>query len=233
MELSVDEQRLKVVSDLLPEHHRRWNAGALASSLPHGGVKRVSRVLGISRKTVARGMREISQPELIDATRVRRAGGGRKDRLVLEPEIGLAFDAVVESCTAGDPMDDEAKWVSMGRSEIARAMEGILGHGVSPYYVDRLLSQKGFRRRKMAKSLPLAQVEERDEQFRNIERLRREYQDEGLPVISVYCIWRDKTATGAQLNGHHAVNGGQASQAVQDKLFDFLDVDLVAVLNQS
>ncbi len=47
------------------------------------------------------------------------------------------------------------------------------------------------------------------------------------------CIWRDKTATGAQLNGHHAVNGGHVSQAVQDKLFDFLDVDLVAVLNQS
>ena len=185
MEMSVDEQRLKVVSDLLPEHHRRWNAGALASSLPHGGVKRVSRALGISRKTVARGMREISQPELIDATRVRRAGGGRKDRLALEPEIGLAFDSVVESCTAGDPMDDEAKWVSMGRNEIARAMEGILGHGVSPYYVDRLLSQKGFRRRKMAKCLPLRQAEERDEQFRNIERLRREYRDEGLPVISV------------------------------------------------
>ena len=39
-----------------------------ASSLPHGGVKRVSQVLGISRKTVARGMREISQPGLIDAT---------------------------------------------------------------------------------------------------------------------------------------------------------------------
>lgn len=185
MELSVDEQRLKAASDLLPEHHRRWNAGALASSLPHGGVKRVSQALGISRKTVARGMREISQPELIDATRVRRAGGGRKDRLALEPEIGLAFDSVVESCTAGDPMDDEAKWVSMGRNEIARAMEGILGHGVSPYYVGRLLSQKGFRRRKMAKCLPLRQAEERDEQFRNIERLRREYRDEGLPVISV------------------------------------------------
>jgi len=72
VELSVDEQRLKAVSDLLPEHHRRWDAGALASSLPHGGVKRVSQVLGISRKTVARGMREISQPGLIDAARVRR-----------------------------------------------------------------------------------------------------------------------------------------------------------------
>jgi hypothetical protein len=31
--------------------------------------------------------------------------------------------------------------------------------------------------------------------------------------LSRICIWRDKTATGAQLNGQRAENGGQVSLA--------------------
>jgi len=179
------QQRVKNLFELLPEHHRRWYAGTIASSLPHGGVIKVSRALGISRKTVGKGVRESSLLGTNSSPRIRGLGGGRKDLLMLEPKIGEAFDAVVDSCTAGNPMDEAVKWVSMTRKQIARAMENSLGHTISLYYVTRLLKVRGFSRRKMSKSLPLRQVEDRDAQFMNIRRLRQEYKDSGLPVISV------------------------------------------------
>lgn len=138
---------------------------------------------------MGRGVHEISLLGAFSgvgpSTRIRKPGGGRKDLLILEPAIGEAFDAVVDSCTAGNPMDDAVKWVSMTRKQIAKAMGLRLGHPISMYYVTRLLKIRGFSRRKMSKSLPLRQVEDRDAQFLNIQRLRQEYKDSGLPVISV------------------------------------------------
>jgi hypothetical protein len=183
------QQRCKNLCDLLPEHHRRLYAGTLASSLPHGGVTKVSRDLGISRKTVSKGVRESaelgSSIGVAPTTRIRKPGGGRKDLLMLGPAIGEAFDAVVDSCTAGDPMNEAVKWVSMTRKQIAKAMGLRLGNPVSVYYVARLLKTKGFSRRKMSKSIPLKQVEDRDAQFKNIQRLRQEYQGHNFPVVSI------------------------------------------------
>jgi hypothetical protein len=164
-------------------------AGTLASALPHGGITRISRDLFISRKTVSKGMRESamlgSSTAVHPTTNIRKPGGGRKDLLMLNPTIGKTFDAVVASCTAGDPMNEAVKWVSMTRKGISTAMEALLGYPMSEYYVSRLLKAKGFSRRKMSKSIPLKQVEDKDAQFKNIERLRKEYNDSKSPVVSI------------------------------------------------
>lgn len=183
------QQRCKNLCDLLPEHHRRLYAGTLASALPHGGITRISRDLLISRKTVSKGMRESAllgfSTSVHPTTSIREPGGGRKDLLMLNPQVGEAFDAVVASCTAGDPMNEAVRWVSMTRKGIATAMEALLGYPVSEYYVSRLLKAKGFSRRKMSKSIPLKQAQDKDAQFKNIERLRKEYDDGKSPVVSI------------------------------------------------
>lgn len=147
MEELAQQQRCKNLSDRLPEHHRRWYDGTIALSLPPGGMTKVSRALGISRKTMGKGVRESSlldpYPGVDSSTRIRKLGGGRKDLLMLEPAIGEAFDAVVDLCTAGNPMDEAVKWVSMTRKQIARAMGLRLGHTISLYYVTRLLRVRG------------------------------------------------------------------------------------------
>ncbi len=189
MEECTLQQQCKNLCDLLPEHHRRLYAGTLASALPHGGITRISRDLFISRKTVSKGMRESamlgSSTAVHPTTNIRKPGGGRKDLLMLNPTIGKTFDAVVASCTAGDPMNEAVKWVSMTRKGISTAMEALLGYPMSEYYVSRLLKAKGFSRRKMSKSIPLKQVEDKDAQFKNIERLRKEYNDSKSPVVSI------------------------------------------------
>jgi len=189
MEECTLQQRCKNLCDLLPEHHRRLYAGTLASALPHGGITRISRDLLISRKTVSKGMRESAllgfSTSVHPTTSIRKPGGGRKDLLMLNPQVGEAFDAVVASCTAGDPMNEAVRWVSMTRKGIATAMEALLGYPVSEYYVSRLLKAKGFSRRKMSKSIPLKQAQDKDAQFKNIERLRKEYDDGKSPVVSI------------------------------------------------
>ena len=174
----------------LPENHRRWYAGSMAFSLPHGGIAQISLMLGVSRKTIRKGAKEISCSYVTDSndaigSRIRRPGGGRKDLLVLKPEIGAVFDAVTDGCTAGNPMDETVKWVSMTKKGIAYAMAIRLGYSVSAYFVTRLLKERGFSRRKMSKSLALKQVQDRDAQFENIRRLREQYIENGLPVVSV------------------------------------------------
>jgi len=184
-----EPQCCKNFCDQLPEHHRRWYAGILASSFSHGGVEKVSKALGISRKTVSKGFRESSLLGSYlgadSSTRVRKLGGGRKDILKGDPGIGEAFDAVVALCTAGDPMNEAVKWVSMTKRQIAMAMELRLGHPVSLYYVARLLKLRKFSRRKMSKSIPLKEVENRDAQFKIIQEYRKGYEDSGIPVVSI------------------------------------------------
>ena len=60
------------------ERSRRLVAGFLARQYGHGGIVRLARITGLDRNTIARGRRELDQPELLPPGRVRRPGGGPK-----------------------------------------------------------------------------------------------------------------------------------------------------------
>lgn len=63
----------------LPERSRRQYAALEAIKLGHGGISYMSNQLGIDRKTIQRGKKELSgQIDLVPAGRQRRIGGGRK-----------------------------------------------------------------------------------------------------------------------------------------------------------
>lgn len=62
----------------LDEKHARRVVGLMAELEGHGGVTRLSRITGMSRTTIAQGMRELVGPDPVPDDRVRRPGGGRK-----------------------------------------------------------------------------------------------------------------------------------------------------------
>ena len=67
-------------ADLLPlldERSRRLMAASEARSLGYGGISRIQRACGLSRKAIAKGMREIAEGSSIPG-RIRRSGAGRK-----------------------------------------------------------------------------------------------------------------------------------------------------------
>ncbi|WP_461507972.1 hypothetical protein [Rhodopirellula baltica] len=75
------EQRSRAYFATLSEKDQRRFAALEAQRLGHGGVIYIAKLLGVSRSTVDRGIREMELlPDDPAAGRVRRQGGGRKKR---------------------------------------------------------------------------------------------------------------------------------------------------------
>ena len=82
-------------------------------------------------------------------------------------------------------MDESVKWSNLSRSEIAEKLKQH-GFSVSVTVVDQLLDKHNFRRRQAFKvEAGKKNIPHRDEQFKNIERLKEEYQAQGNPVMSM------------------------------------------------
>jgi hypothetical protein len=94
------------------------------------------------------------------------------------------FLEVLRDHTAGDPMRSDVKWTNLARGQISKRL-GERGTPASKRVVAQLLHQHGFRRRKAAKKKTMGQHPDRNAQFEKIARLKQEYLDAGLPVISV------------------------------------------------
>jgi Rhodopirellula transposase DDE domain len=94
------------------------------------------------------------------------------------------FLKVLRDHTAGDPMRADVKWTNLSRRQIAKRLAE-LGTPASRYVVAHLLHQHGYRRRKALKKKTMGHHTDRDAQFQNIARLKKEYLEAGLPVISM------------------------------------------------
>ena len=81
-------------------------------------------------------------------------------------------------------MRAEVKWTNLSRREICQRLNE-LGTPAGKQVVARLLHKHGFRRRKAQKKVTMGSHPDRNAQFENIARLKKEYLDAGLPVISI------------------------------------------------
>lgn len=70
--------RINRMLSTLDEKNARRVAGLLASRDGHGGVSLISRITGMSRQTIDRGISELEAEDEVPVDRVRAAGGGRK-----------------------------------------------------------------------------------------------------------------------------------------------------------
>ena len=95
--------RFSALDPVLDERGRRRFAAAEALSAGRGGIAAVSRATGLARSTIGRALNELRGGEPVDATRVRRAGGGRKP--ASETDVSLLEDlrSLLEPATRGDP----------------------------------------------------------------------------------------------------------------------------------
>ncbi len=76
--------RYQVLDPVLDERSRRRFAAAEAKAAGRGGVAAVSRITGMARSTIIRGLAELSVSlgdgiaSNLEPSRIRRPGGGRK-----------------------------------------------------------------------------------------------------------------------------------------------------------
>jgi hypothetical protein len=166
----------------LDERARRLFAASEARELGRGGISAVSRVCGLSRVTITKGLRELDEPPL-PAGRVRRRGAGRPRLEVSDPELVDCLDALVEPLSRGDP-ESPLRWTSKGTRVLAGELTAA-GHPVSHETVAQLLraldySLQGTRKAEEGKQHP-----DRDAQFRFINEEVRKALAAKRPVISV------------------------------------------------
>ena len=181
------EQSMKDYFETLSEKDRRRYAGVEALKLGRSGTTYIAKLLGIRRKTVRKGMKEVLKLSAQEKQnkRIRKKGGGRKRYDEKHPDIDQKFLAVLKNYTAGDPMDEKVRWTNLKPWQIVKLLDDKYDLRVSLNVVRQLLKKHNYRRRKAQKRSSRKNVAHRNEQFENIIRLKAKFEAVGNPVVSM------------------------------------------------
>jgi hypothetical protein len=176
-------RKLLPVWPLLDERTRRIMAASEAISLGYGGVSLVRRACGLSRKAIAKGIREIQEGEAPSEGRIRRPGAGRKTITVCDPGLLVALEEMIDSETRGDP-ESPLRWICKSTRKIASEL-GRKKHPVSHMKVAQILHDLNYSLQSNRKTEEGADHPDRDAQFRHINAKVKKCLTQGVPVISV------------------------------------------------
>jgi len=177
------EQRYEALSPVLHERGRRLFAATEARAYGYGGVSVVSRITGMARSTIERGMREIEAKGPLAADRSRRPGGGRKAKRSQDASLLPDLQRLVEPATRGDPMRT-LRWTSKSLRHLAQALQE-RGHSVCPHVIADCLRELGYSLQANSKTREGGHHMDRDAQFHYINDQATAFLAAGEPVISV------------------------------------------------
>ena len=167
---------------LLDERSRRLMAASEALSLGYGGVSIIRRASGLSRKAIAKGIREIADGNVM-AGRIRRPGAGRKSILEHDPKLLVTLERLIEPETRGDP-ESPLRWICKSTRTLAAQLTR-QKHPVSHEKVAQLLRDQHYSLQSNRKTEEGANHPDRDAQFRHINAEVKRSLAAGMPVISV------------------------------------------------
>jgi len=153
-----------------------------ALQLGFGGISLVSRACGLSRVTITKAIEELDARPLPEG-RVRRAGAGRPQLVLQDPDLLEALEALVEPSARGDPQSP-LRWTCKSTRALARQLS-LQRHAVSHEKVAQLLRDMNYSLQANRKTLEGKSHPDRDEQFRYINEQVRKALAAGQPVISV------------------------------------------------
>lgn len=163
---------------------KRKLAAVKALELGWGGISEVSRITGMSRDTISKGINEIRKEASSEIPpRIRKTGGGRKRVDINNPKILQDLKMIMDENTAGDPMS-LLKWTNKSTYKIASKLNE-MGHDISPNTVVRLLKEQNYSLQANVKTIEGGSWPERDEQFKHINTQVKQFLSQGNPVISV------------------------------------------------
>jgi hypothetical protein len=95
------------------------------------------------------------------------------------------FLDILRDHTAGDPMRQEIRWTDLTRREISEYLTQ-RGTPAGKGVIKQLLKRHGYVKRQAQKSQTMGRRHpQRNAQFENIAKLKKEYLDAGDPVLSI------------------------------------------------
>lgn len=213
-------RRFDALAPVLDEQARRRFAAAEARALGRGGVTLVSKVTGIARSTINRGITEIEENRSAGVGRVRRPGGGRRAKIQEDPTLLDDLQSLLESSTRGDPMSP-LLWTSKSLDKLCAALKG-MRHEVCPNVVARLLRKLGYSLQSNRKTREGSKHPDRDAQFQYLDARMKEHMLEQSPVISVDT--KKKELVGDFKNAGRELRPKASPEEV--RIHDFIDRDL-------
>ena len=160
------KQKLYAIWPLLDERTRRVMAANEALSLGFGGISEVHRACGLSRKAIAKGMREIHEGIMPPTGRIRCPGAGRKSITESDPRLLEALEALIDRQTRGDP-ESPLRWICKSTRTIA-AQLARKKHLVSHTKVAQILNDLNYSLQSNRKAEEGTDHPDRDKQFRHI-----------------------------------------------------------------
>ena len=170
------------LSKTLNERSRRLWAGNESLSIGYAGIEIVSRATGLSRSTIIKGMKEITDKrELKDG--IRDLGGGRKKEVDKDPGIREELIRLIEPSTRGDPQSP-LLWESKSLRKLSSELKE-KGYDVSHVLVEKLLHDMKYNLKSNRKMNEGKSHADRNLQFEHINSRAIEFMKESQPVISI------------------------------------------------
>ncbi len=176
-------RKFQALTPVLDERSRRQWAATEAMELPWGGVSSVASATGLSRTTVAVGIRELREQTAAPGPGIRRPGGGRTHLVDTDLELWAALDALIEPVTRGDP-ESPLRWTCKSTRKLAEELRR-QNHPVSAGTIGFLLREAGYSLQANRKTREGTAHRDRNAQFEYISAQVGRLQKRGQPVVSV------------------------------------------------
>lgn len=216
--------KFAAIRTTLTERGLRLWASAEARSLGHGGIKMMAQITGLSRETIARGIRELAAAgdtqTPLPSHASRRPGGGRKKLTTKDTTLLTDLDSLVSPATRGHP-ESALLWTAKSTAKLAAELQA-MGHSISERSVATLLKELGYSLQAMSKTKEGGNHAERNAQFEHIATMVLEYQSLDQPVVSIDAKKKELVGTYAN-KGREWQPKGQPEAA---NVYDFIDKEL-------
>ena len=167
----------------LNERDQRLLVAAMAKAEGYGGISKVSKETGLSRKLISKGCAELEKHDELDNARIRKKGAGRKKITDTDPTLLTALESLIDPVTRGDP-ESNLRWTCKSTRNLSKELNSA-GHEVSHNKIGELLRQSGYSLQSNRKVMEGGDHPDRDAQFNYINKKSHEFQQFGAPVISV------------------------------------------------
>jgi transposase len=165
-------------------------------------------------------MAELKEPTALVPGRIRRAGGGRKKAVDLDPSFKTDLEQLLESTTRGDP-EAPLRWTCKSVRKLTAELKR-LGHRVSHQVVADLLHELGYSLQANRKTREGASHPDRNAQFEHLNAKVKWSLSRKEPVISVDT--KKKELVGDFKNGGRELRPKGDPEKV--RVHDFIDKDL-------
>jgi hypothetical protein len=208
------------ISFCLNERSRRLWCATEAKSCGYGGVKAVFLATGVAESTIARGIKELIDPEKISGDMVRRGGGGRKSICSKDGRLSQDLNELMSPATCGSPISS-LLWSSKSTYKLRDELKA-KGHTVSQKTIYNILDSLDYSLQANRKTKEKADDPDRDAQFNYIATNTTIFHENNEPVLSIDTKKKENIGEYKNNGREYAPKG----KPIEVKGHDFIDKNL-------